>query len=129
MVTGLVLLILFTALVALAGGFFATIMLELFGEDLTSTYSDREIDKELLVTWHYWLALELVPLVDPVGTLNWDEPVRYDGSWPGALVLIYKAAVLTPIVLLVSYLLRRRSLVLSARAASSASDDADGAER
>ena len=44
--------------------------------------------------------MDFIPFVDVTEELNWNEPVNYTGSWTGTVVLLYKVAVIVPIVLL-----------------------------
>ena len=45
-----------------------------------------------------WHALDSIPALEITGTLRWDEPLGYDNAGVGLLLLVFKVAVIAPIV-------------------------------
>jgi hypothetical protein len=50
------------------------------------------------VGFYVWQFLDAIPLLNAPETLRWDEPLEYDDGWLGALVLLFKIAIIIPIV-------------------------------
>lgn len=51
-----------------------------------------------LLGFFAWHLLDAVPALDLTTTLRWDEPLGYDDSWVGALVLVFDLIVIAPIL-------------------------------
>src|SRR5437867_7603279 len=49
----------------------------------------------LFYTWHF---LEALPLLKVNQTLHWSEPLTYDSGWVGLLLLLFKMAVIIPVI-------------------------------
>jgi hypothetical protein len=52
-------------------------------------------DFAVLYAWH---AFDAIPALDITKSLRWNEPVKYDGMELGLLVVVYRAAVLLPLI-------------------------------
>ncbi len=51
-----------------------------------------------LLDFYVWHFLDLVPLVKVNATLHWQEPLVYESGWLGALLLLFKVAVIVPTI-------------------------------
>ena len=48
--------------------------------------------------FYFWHLLDIIPALDITETLRWNEPLTYDGVELGAFLLVYRAAVLLPLI-------------------------------
>ena len=90
---------------------FSTFTFEVLGDDgrlmpvcgLTADGKAAECDgvlsQGMLADFYLWHAAEFVPFLDVTGTLDWSAPVTYTGSAVGWLLLMFKGAIVVPIVL------------------------------
>lgn len=53
---------------------------------------------EEIATLYIWQFLQGIPLLDINDTLRWSQPLKYDDAQTGTLVLIYKLAVIVPVI-------------------------------
>ena len=84
----------------LAAMFFASVTFVLVRHDLVQlgiTAGDEVLFGRLL-DFYVWHFLDLVPLVKVNATLHWKEPLVYESGWLGALLLLFKVAVIVPTI-------------------------------
>jgi hypothetical protein len=60
--------------------------------------SSLNITPEKLTDFYFWHFLDAVPVFKITDTLLWKEPLIYDSSWIGLLLLFFKIIVISPIV-------------------------------
>jgi uncharacterized protein (TIGR01777 family) len=51
-----------------------------------------------ITDFYVWHFLEAVPLLQVNETLHWKEPLTYDSGWVGLVLLIFKMAVIIPVI-------------------------------
>ena len=61
---------------------------------------------ELHYVWHF---LDAIPALKVPDTLNWSEPTYFSDKWSGAFLLLYKLAVIVPVLAVAVSVYKRRS--------------------
>lgn len=51
-----------------------------------------------ITLFYFWHFLEAVPLLRVNETLHWNEPLTYDSGWVGLMLLLFKLAVIVPVI-------------------------------
>ena len=51
-----------------------------------------------IMDFYFWNFLDAVPVFKITDTLLWKEPLTYDNSWIGFLLLLFKISVISPII-------------------------------
>jgi hypothetical protein len=58
----------------------------------------QEVTSGAVMDFYLWHFLDAVPVFKITDTLLWKEPLTYDNSWVGLLLLMFKIIVISPII-------------------------------
>jgi len=60
--------------------------------------SEATISPDTVLLFYIWHFLDALPLLNVNETMHWSEPLSYESAWVGLMLLLFKLAVIVPVI-------------------------------